>query len=176
MEINNIVKSFCYDWYKKDGNFIIPCLFLKRQNPNVKEEEVIDKIDDLTKNIIKSLDKDELLKQYFKTIFFDGKGFFIPVFACYINAKEENQKPNDITFLINENKQVPYYNFNKDPHFEGFLNTIIENKNDIENFIKSIQKKLGDAIKENIIYLNTNYKGQELLLEKSFKNIKKQSE
>jgi hypothetical protein len=159
------VKLLCYDNYRKNGTFLLPRLNTKNREPFLSES-LLDKaleeyLYEKYNNMLLPVYYNEvMIKEVLREVLFDGKGFFIPCFAMYVNARVERQIPNDIQIV--NNKPMPYYNFDKDEHFKAFSSELLENINRVEEWIKEKQRIFSNRVQEYTHMLNEDGTGDKM--------------
>ena len=142
--------------------YIAPFLNLSNQNPNFAEKEFGEFLETVFGQVREqSLGQPDskIISATLREVLFDGVGYFVPCIGCYVNTKPEKQILND-SRIVN-NVIVPFYNYEKDAHFNGFLRELVINyeKNKFEAWIKHIGAQHDNQITEYTQDLNTDNKG-----------------
>jgi hypothetical protein len=169
-KLKNVIKTICYNEHLKNGSYVAPFLNLtidpitnKAQDPIFEEKEFDEFLEEISEQIISQtafLSEERIICESLKELLFDGRGFFVPCFACYVNARTEHQKENDVKYK--NNVPVGFYNWDKDIPFNVMLFELCENLNDLDSWIN--KKKTSHTI-EFIDAMNTDNKRLSSFLE-----------
>jgi hypothetical protein len=140
----SIIKLICFDYKTNKNIFIAPCLNLDRQDPLFNEEQFNEFLEEIYPQIqeqTRNLPDISLISEVLKELLYDGKGYMVPCFSCYVNQKPEKQVYNDIRSTLVQGTippqyaSVPFYNFQKDLVFLYFLKDLADNLDNLENWI-----------------------------------------
>lgn len=133
-----------------NGDFYVPALHLKNMDPTFTSDVEFDYfLSDIIEQIFaqhKNNNDTTLIYDSLREILFDGKGYFVPCYGCYVNQKTENQINNDVMMVKGE--LIHYYNYARDLSFIYFCKDVIENKDRLSKWITERKNRIGQIINE----------------------------